>query len=147
MALEPVEIDLKLVDDKVKLEAISKTNPDKPIRFDYVPPLGTGDGFAGIEMLAMTFAGCVSTAVLGLLKRRGKQIQAYSMNVTGIKREEPLSLESIEFTAEVRAEGIQEQDLSETIALAGKISPVWLAVKGNVKVSGQLICGDIRAEI
>lgn len=138
MALAPVEIMLKLVDDKVKFEGISKTNPGRPVIFDYVPPLGTGDGFVGIEMMVMSFAGCVSTAIVGLLKRRGKTLHSFTMEIQGIKHEEPLYLEEIDFTANVGAEDVTQGELDEVLALAEKISPAWIAIRGNVKVAGEI---------
>lgn len=138
MGLAPVEITMHLVDDKVKLKGISSTNTDKPIIFDYIPPLGSGDGYAGIEMLTMSFAGCVSTAIIGLLKRRGKTLRSYRMVISGFKQEQPLLLEAIEFTAYVGADDISREELDEVLAIAEKISPVWLAVRGNVKVTAEL---------
>lgn len=138
MGLAPVEINLKLIDDKVKFEGISKSNPITPVVFDYLPPLGTGEGFVGIEMMTMSFAGCVSTAIVGLLKRRGKTLESYSMEIFGIKHEDPLFLEAIEFTAFVIAKDVTQEELNEVLALAEKISPAWLAIQGNVKVKGQI---------
>jgi len=138
MALAPVEIMLKLVDDKVKFEGISKTNPDTPVIFDYLPPLGTGDGFVGIEMMTMSFAGCVSTAIVGLLKRRGKTLQSYSMEIFGVKHEEPLFLEAISFTTTIAAQDVTQDELDEVLALAEKISPAWIAIRGNVSVTGKI---------
>ena len=137
MGLAPVEIRMQLVDDKVKLRGISDANPDKPVNFDYTPPLGSGDGFAGIEMIVMSFAGCVSTAILGLLKRRGKAIRSYEMNIQGIKREVPLSLEAIEFVALIGAEDVTAEEMDEVLAMAEKISPAWIAIRGNVNVKGE----------
>ena len=138
MPIPPAQIQLDLIDDKVKFRAVSQGNPDTPVIFDYTPPLGTGEGFAGIEMLSMTFAACVSTAFLGLLKRKGRTVTAYEMSVTGHKHEAPLYLEAIEFTALVDSGDATEEDLQEILALAEKISPVWMAVQGNVQVSGSL---------
>lgn len=138
MALAPVEITLKLVDDKVKFQGISKVNADTPIIFDYMPPLGTGNGFVGIEMMTMSFAGCVSTAIVGLLKRRGKTIKSYAMEIQGIKHEDPLFLEAIEFTATVGAQDVSQEELDEVLTLAEKISPAWIAIRGNVKVTGKI---------
>lgn len=138
MGLAPVEIMLKLVDDKVKFEGVSKTNPNRPIIFDYVPPLGTGDGFVGIEMMTMSFAGCVSTAIVGLLKRKDKKINSFKMDIQGIKHEEPLYLEAISFTATVDAVDVSDEELAEILTWAEKISPAWIAIRGNVKVSGKI---------
>ena len=137
MALEPVEVTLRLVDDKVQFDAVSKTRPNSPVRFDYAPPFGSGDGFVGIEMLTMSFAGCVSTAIVGLLRRRGKTLMDYGMTILGHKHEQPLYLEAIMFTVHVTSPDATEQDMAEVLALAEKISPAWLAMKGNVAITGQ----------
>lgn len=138
MGLAPVDISLKLIDDKVKFEGVSKSNPQHPIIFDYAPPLGTGDGFVGIEMMTMSFAGCVSTAIVGLLKRRGKTVRAYEMQIQGIKHEEPLYLEEIVFTATVDGSDVTQEELDEVLGLSEKISPAWIAIRGNVKVTGAI---------
>lgn len=138
MGLAPVEISLKLVDDKVKFEGVSKSSPNTPIVFDYAPPLGTGDGFVGIEMMTMSFAGCVSTAIVGLLKRRGKAVQGYDMQIQGIKHEDPLYLEEIVFTATIDGADVTQEELDEVLTLSEKISPAWIAIRGNVKVSGTI---------
>lgn len=138
MPIPPAQIQLDLIDNKVKFRAVSQGNPDTPVIFDYAPPLGSGEGFAGIEMLSMTFAACVSTAILGLLKRRGRVITDYEMSVIGHKHEEPLYLEAIEFAARVGSADATETDLQEVLAWAEKISPAWLAMKGNVRISGTL---------
>jgi len=137
MALEPVEVNLRLVDDRVKFEAVSKTRSDRPVLFDYAPPLGTGDGYVGIEMLTMSFAGCVSTAIVGMLRRRGKTIAEYRMSILGHKHEQPLYLEAITFTAHVTSPDTTEQEMEEVLAMAEKISPAWLAMKGNVTITGK----------
>jgi putative redox protein len=138
MGLAPVEITMELVDGKVKLRGISKTRPDTPVIFDYLPPLGTGDGFVGIEMMVMSFAGCVSTAIIGFLKRRGKALRSYEMTIRGIKHEDPLFLEAIEFTAVLGAENVTQDELADVLAIAEKISPAWIAIRGNVKVTGEI---------
>ncbi len=101
----------------------STTNPERPVQFDYTPPLGTGDGYAGIELLTMSFAGCVSTAVVGLLKRRGKNVRSYEMRIKGIKHEEPLFLEAIEFTWWFVSDDTSEDDMRQILAIAEQISP------------------------
>ena len=138
MGLPPVEITTQLIDDKVRLKGVSGANADKPVIFDYTPPLGSGDGYAGIELLTMSFSGCVSTTILALLKHRGKTIRTYRMDIKGFKREQPLSLEAIEFTSYVGADDISREELDEVLATAEKISPVWIALRGSVKVTGEL---------
>jgi len=134
MSLPPVEIHMELVNQKVKFTGVSKTNPDTPIAIDYLPPLGDGEGFLGLELLVMSFAGCVSTAIVGLLRRMNKNLFAYKMDVAGIKNEQPLSLQKINFAVTIESNDINEDEIQNTIKTAEQISPVWIAIRNNVEV-------------
>lgn len=137
MSIPPVEIHLELVNQKVKFTGVSKTNPGTPITIDYVPPLGDGEGFLGLDLLVMSFAGCVSTGIVGLLKRMNKTISAYKMDVTGTKNEAPLFLQKIDFTITVESNDINEEEIQNVLKKAEEISPVWIAIKNNVEVEWQ----------
>jgi uncharacterized OsmC-like protein len=134
MGIAPVEINLVLVDQKVKFEAYSVSNREYPITFDYLPPLGEGQGILGLEGLVMSFAGCVSTAVVALLRRTGKTISGYQMNACGIKREKPLMLEKISFEVTLESCDISSEEVQSAMTDAAEISPVWIAIKNNVEV-------------
>ena len=134
MSIPPVEVQMELVNQKVKFTGVSKTNPNKPVTIDYVPPLGDGEGFLGLELLAMSFAGCVSTAIVGLLRRMNKNLFAYKMDVAGIKNEQPLSLQKINFAVTIESNDINEDEIQNTIKTAEQISPVWIAIRNNVEV-------------
>ena len=69
------EITLRLVNDKVQFLGVSEENLARPIQFDYAPPVGDGDGYKGIELLMLSFAGCVSTAIVFLLRKKSKNIR------------------------------------------------------------------------
>lgn len=135
MSLPPFEMELELTDQKVNFKAVSKLHPEDPVSFDYPPPLGNGDGFLGLEMLVMSFAGCVSTGIVALLRRTGKSILGYKMNVRGFRCEQPLSLEKIHFEVIVESGDLTDEELQNTIKTAEQISPVWIAIKNNVQVT------------
>jgi len=135
MSIAPVEISLELMNQKVKFIGLSKTNQETPITIDYLPPIGDGQGFLGLELLVMSFAGCVSTGIVALLRKMGKSISGYKMNVTGIKREIPLSLKKIYFEIIVKSIDISEEELQNVVKKAEEISPVWIAIKNNVEVA------------
>lgn len=134
MSLPPVEVQMELVNQKVKFTGVSKSNPDTPVAIDYIPPLGDGEGFLGLELLVMSFAGCVSTAIVGLLRRRDKNLSVYKMDVTGIKKEQPLSLQKIHFAVTIESNNINEDEIQNVFKIAEQISPVWIALKNNVEV-------------
>jgi putative redox protein len=124
---------IKLVNEKVRFSAVSDANPGRPLTLDYVPPVGDGQGFAGLELLLLSFCGCVSTAVVALLRRSGN-VAGYEARATGIRQENPLTLKKIVFSVKVFSGDIQASDVEKALAVASAISPVWLAVKGNVEV-------------
>lgn len=130
----PIEINLKLANEKVQFTAVSKTNPDHPITMDYIPPIGDGEGFLGLELLTMSFAGCVSTAAVAILRKMGRSVKDYNMKVLGYKKENPLSLEKISFMITVETGDATEEDIHKVLSMAEQISPVWLAIKNNIEV-------------
>ncbi len=127
-------VEVKKTDNKVHFEVVSKINSSRAIPFDYAPPLGNGQGFSGLEILLMSFAGCVSTTVVFLLGRSGKHITSYTASVEGIRNEHPLSLKEIQFHICIESEDIKRTDMENAIKQAETISPVWLAVKNNITV-------------
>lgn len=127
-------VEIKRTNRKVHFEGVSADNPNITIPFDFSPPLGDGNGFAGLELLLMSFTGCVSTAVVVLLGRTGKHILSYSAKAEGIRREDPLSLSMIKFHICVESDDLTGEDIDGAIKTAETISPVWLAVKNNMTV-------------
>ena len=135
MGSDALYVDIRLVNDKVKFKAASNLQPDKEITFDYVPPVGDGEGFLGLELLVTSFAGCVSTAFVFLLRRMGHAVLEYKMRATAIRRESPVMLDKIVAQISLGAAEIPAEDIDKAIQTASNISPVWLAIKSNVEVS------------
>ena len=121
-------------DSKVHFKGVSETNPSIEVPFDFAPPLGTGCGFAGLEVLLMSFAGCVSTTLVFLLGRLGKHISSFTASAEGIRTEHPLALKEICFHICVESEDISDTDMENVIKQAESVSPVWQALKNNVTV-------------
>lgn len=134
MNIGQVEVMTRLVNEKLQFEGVSKSNPEKPITFDYLPPLGDGQGFLGLELLVMSFTGCVSTGMVFLLRKMGKNVLGFKVNAIGIKREKPLLLESICLEVELESDNTEDAELQNIIEQAKQISPVCIALKNNVEV-------------
>jgi uncharacterized OsmC-like protein len=132
--MDNLNVDFRLINEKVQFEAVSRTNTGRPVILDYVPPVGDGQGFAGLELLLVSFSGCVSTAVVALLRRAGKQVKAYEGTATGIRQENPLSLQKIIFEIRLASGDVQPEEMERILETAAKISPVWLAIRNNVAV-------------
>ena len=132
--MENLIVDLKRTDLRVHFDVVSASHPDLPIPCDYTPPLGTGNGFAGLELLLVSFCGCVSTAVVALLLRMGKQLASYSVHAEGIRTEQPLTLSKILFHISLESGDVSPADMDAVLRQAEQISPVWIAIKNNVSV-------------
>ena len=132
--MENIVVSLERTAENVHFEATSADHPALPVAFDYTPPLGMGEGLAGLEALVMAFSGCVSTAIVGLLLRLGKRIDRYSVRAEGERNEQPLSLKKILFHVMIQSDNVTAEDMETVLRQAEMISPVWLAIKGNVAV-------------
>ena len=132
--MENLVVSVTRTDSKVHFEAVSATNPGIEIPFDFAPPLGSGCGFAGLELLLASFAGCVSTTVVFLLGRMGKHISAYTASAEGVRSEHPLTLQEICLHMCVESEDATDADMENVIKQTEAISPVWQAIKNNISV-------------
>ncbi len=132
--MEPIVINMDLADQKVKFIGASAERPEIKVAMDYVPPLGSGEGLLGLEMLVMSCAGCVSTAVVALLRRMGKTIDSYRVTATGERLEKPLSVKRIDLAITVVSPDI-ENELNEAIIMSEAMSPVWVSIRDSVAVT------------
>ena len=132
--MENLYVDFNLINQKVQFNVVSRSKQNYPVKVDFAPPIGDNDGLTGIEALIISFCGCVSTAVVALLRRGGKNIITYEGTATGIRRENPLSLEKIIFEVRVKSDNTTTEDMDKILAIAANIAPVWMAIKNNVEV-------------
>lgn len=132
-----LEVDVNLTNQKVQFTGVSQSNPDRPIAFDFLPPVGDGQGYRGLELLLMSFAGCVSTTIVCLLRKMGKNVSGFRMNAKGVNRTQPLSLQKINLEIVLESKDVNDSDLQSAIRQAEELSPVWAAIKNNVEVSTQ----------
>ena len=134
MSNNQLEVDVKLINQKVQFTGVSKSNVDNPITLDYLPPLGDGQGFRGLELFLMSFTGCVSTAMVYLLRKKAKTISNFEVNAKGVRREQPLSIQTILLEITLESKDTVDTDLQSVIKQAEELSPVWLMLKNNVEV-------------
>ncbi len=135
MSTNQLEVSLSLTNQKVRFIGVSTSNPDHPIAFDYLPPIGDGQGFLGLELLLMSFSGCVSTGIVFLLRKMGKSVSGYRANAIGTKRMQPISLEKIHFEIVLESSDTTDSDVVAVLKQAEVISPVWAAIRNNVEVT------------
>jgi putative redox protein len=137
MAEQLEEVTVNLTNDKVQFAGISKSNPTRPIAFDYKPPIGDGQGYNGLELLLMSLAGCSGTAIVYLLRKMGKNISGLKVNAKGIRRDQPpIKFEKIFLEFILNSKDTQEADIQKAIQLAeASVCPVWQMVKNNAEVT------------
>jgi putative redox protein len=136
MAEQLEEVTVSLTNDKVQFTGVSKSNPDRPIAFDYKAPIGDGQGYNGLELLLMSLAGCSSTAVVYLLRKMGKTVSGMKVNVKGIRRSQPpIKFEKIVLEFILNSKDAKDADIQKAIQLAEEsICPVWQMVKNNAEI-------------
>ena len=134
---EQLEVSATLTNHKVRFTGVSKSNPDRPITFDFRPPLGDGHGFAGLELFLLSLAGCSATSVVYLLRKMGKTVSAFTVNATGRKRDRlPMRFERIDLEFHLTSPDAADADLAEAIRQSeDSVCPVWALVKGNVDIA------------
>ena len=136
-------LNLQSIDDKAMYSATARENP--AIVIDYFPPVGTGKGYTSLELLMASFASCVSTTLLSVLRYKKKKVVSdISAEVEGTVREvHPKALEHILLRLKIKAKDLTETEVRETlIVLEEKLCPVWAMMKGNVSVSVEVEIGE-----
>ena len=126
---------VKLINDKLNFSGIVEGNT--PISIDYISPLGDNLGYTSLELLLLSFATCLGSAVLVFLRKMQKSISEFEIIAKGIRNEEhPTGFKSILIDIHLKSADVHECDLEKVIALAEeKYCPVWAMIKGNVKIS------------
>jgi len=139
MSIQFEEVTVNLTNDKVQFTGVSRSNPGRPIAFDYKPPLGDGQGYNGLELLLMSLSGCSATTIAYLLRKMGKNISGLKVNAKGIRRDQPpIKFEKIFLEFIVNSKDTKDGDIQKAIQLAeDSICPVWQMVKNNVHVVAQ----------
>lgn len=132
--MKNLAIETELINQKMQFKVICDTNLDRPIIMDYLSPLGDSQGYLGLELLLMSFCGCVSTTTIFLLRRGGKNVVNFKAHAIGIRQENPLSLKKVIFKVCIKSNEIEPADMEKVLIMVSNVSPVWLAIKNNVDV-------------
>ncbi len=130
------KIKVNLINQKVKFRGESVSNPDAPVFFDYIPPVGDGQGYNGLEMLLMSLSGCSATAVVFLLRKMGKTVSGFEVNARGVRTENPpIKFEKIFLEFILNSNDAKDTDIQRAMKLAEEsVCPVWQMIKNNVEI-------------
>ncbi len=130
------EVNVRLVNEKVQFIGVSPANPERPLTFDYAPPMGDGAGFNGLELLLMSLSGCSATAVVYLLRKMRKTVSGFEVQAEGIRKEtHPIKFEKITLRFILKSPDAKEEDIQKAVQLTEETyCPVWQMIKNNVDV-------------
>ncbi len=136
MSEQVEEVTVNLTNQKVQFIGVSKCHPERPVSFDYKAPLGDGQGYNGLELLLMSFAGCSGTAIVYLLRKMRKDISGMKVNAKGLRRDQPpIKFEKIFLEFILNSKDTKDDDIKKAIQLAEEsVCPVWQMIKNNVEV-------------
>ncbi len=132
---EPLEVRAVLVDDRVRFEAVAGSNP--PVVCDFRPPLGTGRGYTGLEVLLMSLAVCSATTLVWLLRETGKTVSHCEVTAAATLKDRPaVGYDSVSLHFALRSPDVQRADVEKALDLArDSACPVWQMVKGHFPVT------------
>jgi len=136
MGNNDLAVSLHTVNDKVKFTADSRNNP--AITVDYFPPLGNGEGYTSLELLMISFASCIGSTLLAILRAiMHKNVDSLQISAKGAVREEhPRVFSHIQLDLFFKSEDAGEADVKKALVIAEeKLCPVWNMLKGNVEIS------------
>jgi putative redox protein len=135
ITVQELKVSMNLVNDR--LHFIGKSRKNEPLSIDYVPPQGDNLGYTSLELLLFSFASCVSSTVLPLLRKMQKTINGFESTARGIRREtHPTSFEKINLELILKSPDTVEAEFEKLLKLAEeKYCPVWDMIKNNTEVS------------
>jgi putative redox protein len=131
-----------------KLHFLGQKDSRQPIDIDYTPPLGNGLGYTSLELLLLSLASCLSSALAVLLRRMGNTIIAFEVNAKGFRREQhPTSFEKIILNFTLTSPDATEENFEKALLLSEEsLCPVWDMLKGNVDINVEYDIVDSLAQ-
>jgi putative redox protein len=129
-----VNASISLINDRLHFKGIVEGN--EPVSIDYIPPFGDNLGYTSLELLLLSLASCIASAVLLFLRKMQKTINGFEINSKGIRKtEHPTGFKTIFVEINIKSPDITEDDLNKVLKLAEETyCPVWSMLKGNVEV-------------
>ncbi len=124
-----------LLNDRLHFSGLVDGND--PVSIDYTPPLGDGLGYTSLELLLLSLASCLGSAVLTFLRRMNRTVSQFGIQATGFRyNEHPTGFKTIRLLINLTSEDVTMQDIEGVVKLAEqKYCPVWAMIKGNTEIS------------
>lgn len=128
-----VSASIDLVNDRLLFDG--HVDGNSPIAIDYIPPLGDNLGYTSLELLLLSLSSCVATALLVMLRRQGKNIEAFSINSEGTRRQtHPTSLEEIRLFINIKTPNLTTEEFDKAMLLVKGACPVLDMIKDRTNV-------------
>lgn len=119
-----------------KLQFRGNVDGNTPVQIDYVPPLGDNQGYTSLELLLLSLSSCVGSAILVVLRKMQKNINAFEISSVGQRKEEhPTGFKTICLEISILSTDITTDDLNKVIKMIEGLCPVLSMMKGNVEIS------------
>ena len=133
-----LNVEMKLLDQGLKFQTKAGNNPE--IVTDYIPPLGNNEGYMPLELFLISFGTCVSGTVLPVLRKMRKEIEAYSMNVQGVRKtEHPTGFSKIIFEMFIQSNNITTEEVEKVIKMAEETyCPIWSMLKSDIEIETKI---------
>jgi putative redox protein len=125
---------VKLVNDKLRFDGLVENN--EPVSIDYIAPLGDDAGYTSLELLLLSLASCIGSAVLTFLRKMKKTISGCEIKAVGFRKEtHPTGFSKIIIAIVLNSPDVTVTDMAKVIKLSeDTYCPVWSMLKGNVEI-------------
>lgn len=139
MGIETMEAKIRLTNQKLRFSAAAREKTE--IITDYVPPYGDDDGYYPLEVFLVSLGTCAGGTILSLLRKFGRNIDAFEINMRGESRtEHPKSFSRIHMEISVTSRDATEDDIQKATRMSEeKYCPVWAMIRGNVEVKSTFL--------
>ncbi len=128
-----LQASIELINKKLHFNGLVENND--PISIDYTPPLGDNLGYTSLELLLLSLSSCVGSVMLIFLKRMEKNIAAFKINATGIRKEEhPSGFSKIILKIDLDSKNTAAKDIQKIIGMIDSVCPVKSMIKDDVEV-------------
>jgi len=106
------------------------------VALDFAPEGEDIGGFAPMELLLTSLAGCSGQVTVGLLKRMGQEVKDLTVRARGVKKEiHPAIFTSIELEFEFRGGKLDAASVEKALALSeDRYCPVWAMAKAAAPI-------------
>ncbi len=124
---------IQLINEKVQFKG--SVDGNNPVMIDYTPPIGDNAGYTSLELFLLSLSSCAGTAILVLLRKMQKSIQAFEISSIGNRKQEhPTGFKSVKLEINIKSENLTSDEMNKVLGMIEGICPVLSMIKGNVEV-------------